>query len=609
MDWTKEDFECSSAPYESVYAIEDPFKREQAIKQMQVYAKKVGFTGFGQIYKAFQRSLEHGSGASIVSNYTNFDGQPLELECGGWNADDTGVYRLGGMYGERIVACPHPILPVERMTNIDTGEEKLRLAYKKGRASWRTLIADKRTLASASKVTELAGQGISVTSDNAKNFIRYIFDLEALNHDQLPERLTIGRLGHIPGIGFSPYFDGLTFDGNESYDAMFKTVTPKGSYEKWKQEAARIRRTCLPAKMLLAASFASPLLDVIGALPFFVHLWGVDSGTGKTVALMLAASVWGAPSVGDYIKTFNSTDVGMEVAAAFLNHLPFCMDELQLIKDAKGRANPDVIVYKLAEGVGRTRGTKNVGISRTLTWKNTVLTTGETPLVGANAGAGAVNRVINIECVTGSPAIPMGEGIAVANLVRQNYGHAGKSFVKRLYDEKTDLELIRSMYESTFRMLSERDTTEKQAMAAAAIMTADNLMCSWIFDDRETPISVSEMSQFLASRQAVSAGDRAYEYIMSWLAMNRPHFLHMSDQPELWGELQHDRVYIISAKLREALEKEGYSYNAILSWLDSAGKLAKKGGDRSSRKDALKKINGIATRCVCICLEEDFDSE
>lgn len=57
----------------------------------------------------------------------------------------------------------------------------------------------------------------------------------------------------------------------------------------------------------LAASFASPLLEPLNCLPFFVHLWGVDSGTGKTVALMVAASVWGDPTIGSFVKTFDGT--------------------------------------------------------------------------------------------------------------------------------------------------------------------------------------------------------------------------------------------------------------------------------------------------------------
>ena len=147
---------------------------------------------------------------------------------------------------------------------------------------------------------------------------------------------------------------------------------------------------------MLAASFASALIKKIGGLCFFVHLWGVESGTGKTVALMLAASVWGNPAIGQYVQTFNATQVGHEKTAAFLNNIPMCIDELQLSKDSHGRSKFDV--YQLSQGVGRTRGTKSGGIDKTPVWDLCILTTGESPLTSDNSGAGAVNRVIDIEC-------------------------------------------------------------------------------------------------------------------------------------------------------------------------------------------------------------------
>ena len=48
-------------------------------------------------------------------------------------------------------------------------------------------------------------------------------------------------------------------------------------------------------QIYLAASFASALLEPLGALPFIVNLWG-ETGKGKSVNLMLAASVWAEPS-------------------------------------------------------------------------------------------------------------------------------------------------------------------------------------------------------------------------------------------------------------------------------------------------------------------------
>ena len=55
------------------------------------------------------------------------------------------------------------------------------------------------------------------------------------------------------------------------------------------KEAACIRK--MEIKLMLAASFASVLVPLLGGLPFIVDLWGETEG-GKTVTLMVAASVW-----------------------------------------------------------------------------------------------------------------------------------------------------------------------------------------------------------------------------------------------------------------------------------------------------------------------------
>lgn len=182
-------------------------------------------------------------------------------------------------------------MPVERLVNIDTGEERVRVAYRKG-TQWRSTIVEKVVLANANRVTDLARLGIAVTSQNARAFVEYMNDLENLNYDRIPERKSIGRFGYISGEGFSPFVDGLIFDGDANFKTMFHAVRAEGSREEWERVALECRGMSTTARIILAASFASVLLEPLGALPFFVHLWGVDSGTGKTVALMLAASVW-----------------------------------------------------------------------------------------------------------------------------------------------------------------------------------------------------------------------------------------------------------------------------------------------------------------------------
>ena len=600
-EWSfeKDDF-LTTTPYEALYAYhKEPFTHAAKMEELAAYSVSKGFKGFKTMYKKYVESLKAQSGTIYIDNVTNFTNQPLELNAGDWEADDSGIFKKNGYNDE--VACPHPIMPVERLVNIDTGEEKLQLAFRKG-TIWRKIIVSKTVLASSNKVTELAGSGIAVTSQNARAFIQYISDMENMNYYLIPEKKSIGRFGYIPDEGFSPFVDGLIFDGDVNFKAMFQTVRSRGSETKWLETAADVREMSTTAKIILAASFASVLLEPLNCLPFFVHLWGVDSGTGKTVALMVAASVWGDPAVGAYVKTFDGTVVGMEKTAAFLNNLPFCLDELQLAKDSKGRTTFDV--YKLAQGVGRTRGNRSGGVDLTPTWRNCILTTGESPLTGTASGAGAVNRVIDIECKSAQAVIK--DGMRISGAVKRNYGFAGRKFVERLYQPGV-IDQVSERYRELFRILSDRDTTEKQAMAAAAIILADELACQWIFSGQQ-PLTIEQVSEFLASKAAVSAGDRGYKYLCDWVTQNSNKLCGRSENPniEVLGALEDGRAYIIRSVFERILQDAGYSTAAMISYLKQSNLIETRG--RANTKG--KRINGIPTECFCLRLPSvELDDE
>ena len=600
-EWSfeKDDF-LTTTPYEALYAYhKEPFTHAAKMEELAAYSVSKGFKGFKTMYKKYVESLKAQSGNIYIDNVTNFTNQPLELNAGDWEADDSGIFKKNGYNDE--VACPHPIMPVERLVNIDTGEEKLQLAFRKG-TIWRKIIVSKTVLASSNKVTELAGSGIAVTSQNARAFIQYISDMENMNYYLIPEKKSIGRFGYIPDEGFSPFVDGLIFDGDANFKAMFQTVRSRGSETKWLETAAEVREMSTTVKIILAASFASVLLEPLNCLPFFVHLWGVDSGTGKTVALMVAASVWGDPAVGAYVKTFDGTVVGMEKTAAFLNNLPFCLDELQLAKDSKGRTTFDV--YKLAQGVGRTRGNRSGGVDLTPTWRNCILTTGESPLTGTASGAGAVNRVIDIECKSAQAVIK--DGMRISGAVKRNYGFAGRKFVERLYQPGV-IDQVSERYRELFRILSDRDTTEKQAMAAAAIILADELACQWIFSGQQ-PLTIEQVSEFLASKAAVSAGDRGYKYLCDWVTQNSNKLCGRSENPniEVLGALEDGRAYIIRSVFERILQDAGYSTAAMISYLKQSNLIETRG--RANTKG--KRINGIPTECFCLRLPAvDLDDE
>ena len=569
---------------------------EIKLNEMSALATKTaGIRNFKKIYAEYVKGLTTKN--TIYSGYTtDFEGQPMELDSSGWRADDYGVTKDNGIFEE--MACCHPIMPVERLVNIDTGIEKLKLAYSKGKR-WREIIVDKKTIASTQSIINLADNGIMVNSDNAKALVKYLHDMEHANFSVIPEKKSVSRLGFVPHEGFSPYVDGLIFDGDANFKHIFEAISNKGSYDKWLEVAREIRQTNTMARIVLATSFASVLVGPMGALPFFLHLWGGESGTGKTVALMLAASVWASPDMGRYIQTFNSTAVGREKLASFLNHLPLCIDELQL---ANRGGRHQFNIYELAEGVGRTRGTKTGGIDQTPTWANAIITTGETPITALSDGAGAVNRVIEVECSSSQKIIE--DGHRVSGILKQNYGFAGKQFVEYLYSGDTVMEQASLIYKEAFKAFASSDTTDKQAGSAALIFVADVFATKWIFKD-DRALEVNDIARFLASKASVSAGERGYRYMLDWVTQNANKLKAAVEQGDVYGIIEDDYAYIIGTVFRRAAEDGGFSSTALLSWLKSNNKILTR-GRRNTRG---KRINGVLTECVALKLEFDNENE
>lgn len=562
-------------------------------------ARDVGFPQFNKILAAYLKDMRSARRNNLEPGVTEFTGQVMALNCGEWLCADWGISR-DGIRGKEV-ACAHPILPVERLRNLDTGEIKYRLAFMRSAKTkkWDDVIVSATTISRARDITSLSEKGISVTSSTASTLVDYLNDMENLNYDLIPESKSIGRLGYIPGEGFSPYVPDLVFDGDASFRHLYDTIKTSGSVGAWYDAIMECRRMSVTARIMIAASFAAPILSIVGALPFFVHLWGVDSGTGKTVALMAAASVWGNPALGSFIQTFNATNVGLERVASFLNHLPMCLDELQLTKDSHGRSNFDV--YQLAQGVGRARGKRTGGVEMTPTWSCCFLTTGESPIYGEASGAGAINRVLNIECTAGDAVIK--DGQRISSVLKQNYGHAGPIFVEKLYSSEKMIDQVRQVYNANFHDLRQGDSTEKQAMAAAAILTADFLTSLWIYhDDGETLLTADEIGKFLASRDAVSAGKRAYDWLCDWVASNVNHFYHNEFAPggDVYGVLEGNRAYINRSAFNDALQKEGYSSLSILSYL-RANRLIEDRAPKSYTKS--RRIGGVRTECVVLLLE------
>lgn len=597
--YTRDDYLTTTRPFEYLYAHkENKFEMKQLLGLMSAQAQTVGVRNLAALFKAYVETVS----GTVTPGYnrTDFTGQELELDCGGWTATDTGIYGTDKM-GFEVVACYHPIMPVQRLVNVDTREHKVMLAYRLSRR-WDTVIVDRNVISDSRSIIGLSKYGIMVNSETGKALVRYLADVEQLNYDLIPEVSSVGRLGWIEGYGFSPYEEELVFDGEETYRTRFESIQEHGSRESWLDCVRSVRSGKTPgnviARIVLAASFASVLVGPCHCLPFFVHLWG-GSETGKSLSLVLAASVWANPEIGVYIQTFNATEVGKELGAAFCNSLPLIIDELQLVKD--NRKDFDRMIYQLSEGVGRARGRKQGGLQKTPTWRNCVITTGEFPIISSNSGEGAVNRTIEVDC---HDTKLFDEPKKTATSLYANYGFAGREFVEHLMEDGV-IERVQKLQEDFQRSIKTSDTMDKQTASAALILAADRLAEEWIFQDGVL-LQPEDIRPYLVSKETVNQSARALQYLYDFININQGRFSIDADrQGEVWGDLDDDYAYIIRSKFDQILADEGYNASAFLGWAKNRGLILCASDGRPTKP---KRINGRVSRCVWLKMTE-FDNE
>lgn len=582
-----------TAPYDYIYKF-----AANAFQMMQVYniiaaqAKEMGVKNFAKMWESYKR-VQRGSGYNldIEQAATNFPDQPMELRCGRYTCDAGGV-ACEDKGGYHTLVCSHPLMPVKRMENIDTGEQKVEIAFSRG-GVWRCNVVDRTVLSSASKIVDLSRYGMDITTESARDVVKYLAAIDALNYDKIGEVRSVGRLGWVGDHLFSPYVPDLRYDGDAGYAATYKAVHPQGTLTGWLEAARHGRESSVITRVMLAAAFASVLVEPCDALPFVVHAWG-GTGAGKTVGLMLAASVWADPTAGAFYKTFNATGVGQEMTAGFLNSLPLCLDELQVIKDKK---DFDQTIYTLCEGVGRSRGAKAGGLQRMQTWRNAIITTGEMPITNSDSGGGAVNRVINMDCQDEKLFADPRWAVSV---MRRNYGHAGRAFVEHLTGGA--MERAKELQKDYYAKLTEQDSTEKQALSASLLLAADTLATELLFQD-DLALTVEDLAPMLVTRAEADVNARCYEWLTGFIAVNSNRFDESADNKgEVWGKLENDTCYFVATKFEQIMREYGYSSSSFLSWCSRVGKIKRQDGRHYKSVIRIRKNN---TRCLVICMPPD----
>jgi hypothetical protein len=249
---------------------------------------------------------------------------------------------------------------------------------------------------------------------------------------------------------------------------------PKGTIEAWRDFINML----IAKKMwghiaIILAGAGAPFMRFTGIYGMTYHCASTESGTGKTLSLEAAASVWGHPT---HYRTGKSTSpVAMQQRLGLLNSHPLITDEIT----AKNRAAPEWLpefLLDMTEGRGKERMESGSNKERLnlSTWMTVCLMSSNTHVVDYLTGGrnhsseGELRRLLEFtfdEALTWEP-----HEIEIIKSLQFNYGVAGYKLVEYMV-EHVD-EFPTSVREAVAAMYTEFNATNDERFWMASIGTA-----------------------------------------------------------------------------------------------------------------------------------------
>ncbi len=453
--------------------------------------------------------------------------------------------------GKRI--CYVPVIPVGRVKDTDTGDEKISIAYHRDR-EWHNITADRSEVYSRGGMVKLSNHGLPVSSESAGALIKYLEATEGVNLEILPVTKGLGRMGWINNSykQFMPHHSGdieLTISPLDTGSSqMAKGINPAGSLENWIQTVYRPLYDHPLARLFIAASFASPLLRLAKLRSHILHTYGSSEG-GKTASLHAALSVWGNPT--SMSVSYNTTLVGLERTAAFLYELPLGLNERQAIGTGKyAQEKLEEFVYMLCEGKSRIRGTQQGGLQTMNKWNLFVLSTGEDSLADESSRQGISNRIIEIY---GIPIPKIGTARGMYEATAMHHGTAGPVFIEGLIgsikeglDVREEFLEISEKCKDRIGSFPELPIVTQQGLAICCL--AEVLAFQYLFGhsreqaENEALRGLEKLYSLIAEDNEIRPENesvRAYNYLIAWCRKHRHKFYNEDDMLQDEKNVEH----------------------------------------------------------------------
>ena len=405
------------------------------------------------------------------------------LEKRSENEDGTEVKKL-------TMLLSYDLFPIDILDN--AGEHTVHMLALRPEGSQTILLPQKSCVSKDETMKVLAMQNIlaSFGSGNDKNFFDYIrASVEKMSTEKLPVKVpasygwqkdnTFVYAGKIYAPKVAPVE--IPMVGLEN---IVNNTKPTGTIQGWRNVInLLIQKKMYDQLAVILVGAGAPLMKFTGIYGMTFHCASTYSGTGKSLALEGAASIWGHPV--HYRIGKSSSPVAMQQRLGMLNSLPLITDEIT----SKNRTAPDWIsefLLDMTEGRGKERmeaGTNKERLNNS-TWMSNALMSSNTYIVDAllgtrkHASEGEIRRVIEFDMDTQLTWEP--HEIEIIKSLANNYGVAGDIFAQYMVDNFDRVatmvpDVVRQMYETYGASNDERFwMAGVGASIAAGILFSDN---------------------------------------------------------------------------------------------------------------------------------------
>jgi hypothetical protein len=265
----------------------------------------------------------------------------------------------GNKITRQLLLCANTIFPVDILNN--HGSHDIHFCVIRNKQVLEVLIPQKCMASKDETIKHLANQNVmaSFGSGNDKNFYEYIrASVEKLSVEKTPIKMP-------PSYGwqdddtfvfasrvYSPHKKPVPVPMPDLQNVVNNTK-PMGTLENWRKVIdMMVRRKMWDQLAVVLAGAASPLMKFTGLFGLTIHVASMESGTGKSLSLDAAASIWGHPQ--HYRTGAGTSPVAMQQRLGHLRSLPMITDEITTNNRKDFEWFP-AFLFSMSEGRGKER--------------------------------------------------------------------------------------------------------------------------------------------------------------------------------------------------------------------------------------------------------------